>query len=108
MADDDAGAHAWGFARGVEGANPQLDALTEDSRMQVDALEPRLREILRLMVNGCGVEEMASQTGLSAAQVEAARNRLLGELGVGSTTDAIRIGICADYRQQADRSVSPD
>ncbi len=108
MPDDDTEHEDWAFARGVGESSGDLETLTDEALRRVRRLSPQARQLLDLLLEGYGKADIAAETGLTPDQVEEAQAGLLDELGAHTTTDAIRIGICADYRQSKDRFVSPD
>ena len=108
MPDDDAEQDGWGFARGADAPSGDLETVTDEALGRVRGLSPQSREVLDLFLEGCGMGDIAAKMSLSSDETARARAALLAELGVASITDAIRIGICAEYRQSKDRFVSPD
>ena len=102
MADDEAGCDTWAFARGTSDLSRELEMLTEDALRRVGRLSSQSRQLLKLLLDGCGNEDMVAITGLTSAEIEKAREQMLAELDATSTTDAIRIGICAAYRPPRD------
>ena len=108
MPDHDAEQESWGFARGADEHPSDLEAVTDEALEQVRGLSPQSRQLLHLVLDGCGMADIAAKMSLSADGAEERRAALLAELGVPSLTDAIRIGICAEYHQSKDRFVSPD
>ena len=108
MPDDDTEQESWGFARGADDPSSDLEAVTDEALERVRAISPQSRQLLELVLEGCGMADIAAKMSLSANEAEESRDVLLAELGVPSLTDAIRIGICAEYHQSKDRFVSPD
>ena len=108
MPNDEAGQQAWGFARDGERSERDIDAMVQDALWRVRRLSPQSREILGLLVEGSGNQHIGACTGLDTQGVIEARALLLAELDVVTTTDAIRIGIYAAYRQELDQPLSPD
>ncbi len=108
MPDDDTQQESWGFARGDDDPASDLEAVTDEALERVRGLSPQSRHLLDLVLDGCGMADIAAKMSLSADGAEERRAALLAELGVPSLTDAIRIGICAEYHQSKDRFVSPD
>ena len=108
MPDDDAEQDGWGFARGADDPSGDLETVTDEALGRVRLLSPQSHQLLDLFLEGCGMGDIAAKMDLSRDEADAARAALLSELGVASITDAIRIGICAEYHQSKDRFVSPD
>jgi RNA polymerase sigma factor (sigma-70 family) len=67
-------------------------------RTEIDRLSPACRSVVRLRLNGAGLDEITGETGLTAKQVSDAwrraqvqlRQRLVGRLDVESLSDAER------------------
>ena len=108
MPDNDAKGEAWGFARNAQAQTRDLDHLTEDALRRVTRLSSPSGVLLDLLLDGYGERDMLATTGFAPPQLDEALAALLAELDAGSTTDAIRIAIYADYRRSKDKSVSPD
>ena len=60
-------------------------------------LTPRQRQVLQLVVEGCGTREIAERLHLSVKTIETHRSQLMNRLGVrdvsGLTRFAIRVGL---------------
>ncbi|MEN7535913.1 hypothetical protein [Aurantiacibacter flavus] len=108
MPDDDAGHEAGEFARGMYALSGDLDELIDDARRRVDRLGRQSSQLLDLLLDGYGREDIVAVMGIAPAQFDEARATMLAELDASSITDAIRIGICAAYRRPRDSSESPD
>ena len=78
-----------------------LGRLTE-GETTLDALTPRQREILQLIAEGQGTQEIAFKLGLSVKTVEAHRAQIMERLGIrdvpGLTRFAIRSGLVSSAR----------
>ncbi len=98
----------WGFSQDTFELSRDLDAMTRDAVRRVRQLSPRSQQLLDMLLDGCGKADIVARTGLTSSQVDKARSTMLAELDVPSTTDAIRVGICADYGQLKDRPGSSD
>ncbi len=75
------------------------------------ALTPRQREVLALMASGLLSKQIAVTLGISCKTVEAHRAQLIDNLGVQSSTHAIRIALEADLvrnREPTDWSANLD
>jgi two-component system response regulator FixJ len=68
------------------------------ARGLVQALSPREREVLRLLVEGKANKEIADVLGLSTRTVEGHRGRLTDKLRVGSLAEMVRLAILAEDR----------
>lgn len=68
----------------------------EHARTMIAALTPRQREILGMMAAGLLNKQIAGLLGISPKTVEIHRAQLIEQLGVKSSTHAIRIAVEAD------------
>ena len=62
---------------------------------QIECLSGRERQVLQLITNGYSNKAVALDLGISPRTVEIHRSNVMKKLGVGSTADAVRIGVCA-------------
>jgi two-component system response regulator FixJ len=79
----------------------EASAERNHARGLVQALSPREREVLRLLVAGKANKEIADVLGLSTRTIEGHRGRLGEKLRVGSLAEMVRIAILADDRRSA-------
>jgi len=63
----------------------------EEQQRRLEALTPREREVMELLVEGKANKEVADVLGLSVRTVEGHRARLMEKLGVNSLADLVRI-----------------
>ena len=63
------------------------------SRLLVDELTPREREVMELVVMGRHNREIAPQLGISVRTVEVHKARLMAKLGVDNVADLVRIAM---------------
>ena len=68
------------------------------ARTLVQALSPREREVLDLLVAGKANKEIADELGLSTRTIEGHRGRLIDKLQVGSIAEMVRLAILAENR----------
>lgn len=68
-----------------------------EGQSELDVLTPRQRQVLQLVVEGCGTREIAERLHLSVKTIETHRSQLMNRLGVrdvsGLTRFAIRVGL---------------
>ena len=67
------------------------EAEREEQQRRLEALTPREREVMELLVEGKANKEVADVLGLSVRTVEGHRARLMEKLGVNSLADLVRI-----------------
>jgi RNA polymerase sigma factor (sigma-70 family) len=67
------------------------EAEREEQQQRLEALTPREREVMELLVEGKANKEVADVLGLSVRTVEGHRARLMEKLGVNSLADLVRI-----------------
>lgn len=73
-----------------------------EAKKAVAALTPRQREVLRGILRGDSARRIARDLAISPRTVEAHRRALLQRLGVRTTAQAVRIGICAELESGDD------
>lgn len=96
---DAEGQVAWFLGSQVEvgeGVNAPLEFRQRRAERLVAKLPPRQREVLRQMASGYRNKQIAWRLSLSEKTVKMHRQLLLGNLGVATTADAIRIAVEAD------------
>ena len=96
---DSDGAVAWFLGSQVAvgaGADAPLALRQGRARQLVAKLPPRQREVLREMALGYRNKQIAWRLSLSEKTVKMHRHLLLGNLGVSTTADAIRIAVEAE------------
>jgi RNA polymerase sigma factor (sigma-70 family) len=67
------------------------EAEREEQQRRLEALTPREREVMKLLVEGKANKEAADALGLSVRTVEGHRARLMEKLGANSLADLVRI-----------------
>src|SRR5262249_993925 len=67
------------------------EAEREEQQRRLEALTPREREVMELLVEGKANKEVADALGLSVRTVEGHRARLMEKLSVNSLADLVRI-----------------
>ena len=70
-----------------------LPSLEADSGYPIEALTPREREVLRMLADGLANKQIAGELHISDHTVKFHVASILSKLGVGSRTEAVRIGI---------------
>src|SRR5690606_21761896 len=86
---------------GISSLSPEASAVVvsgRDTPAPLDALTPREREILRLLVDGRTNAEIAAHLGLSLYTVKNHVRNLLGKLGAGSRTEAVSLALQSGLR----------
>ena len=93
---DSEGEVAWFLGSQVEvgdGSDSPLAFRQHRARQLVGKLPPRQRQVLREMAQGYRNKQIAWRLSLSEKTVKMHRQLLLGNLGVSTTADAIRIAV---------------
>jgi FixJ family two-component response regulator len=96
----------WPFDRDqVEAALERMEALAKSigrqealrttARKKVDELSARERQVLVAVIDGCSNKAAASRLGISPRTVEIHRGNVIRKLGVGSSAEAVRLGLYA-------------
>lgn len=75
-----------------DAARRRVDAGEAEVRERFDALTPREREIMQLVVNGATNKEVADTIGLSIVTVKAHRGSLMRKMGLRTVPDLVRCG----------------
>jgi DNA-binding NarL/FixJ family response regulator len=70
-----------------------IDHITEPASKPLDALSPRQREVLRLIVEGKRMKEIAAALNLSTRTVETYKYEMMQALAVRSTAELVRYAI---------------
>ncbi|MBA3675899.1 MAG: PAS domain-containing protein [Sphingosinicella sp.] len=97
---DDDGKVAWFLGSQVEvgdGADAPLEFRQRRAEQLVNKLPPRQRQVLGQMAGGYRNKQIAWRLSLSEKTVKMHRQLLLGNLGVSTTADAIRIAVEAGF-----------
>ena len=71
----------------AQGVNKQLDQTHKRT------LTPRQREVLKLVIEGCTMKEIATQLGISTRTAESHKYEMMEGLGVQSTAELIQYAI---------------
>jgi two-component system response regulator FixJ len=72
------------------------DAERAEQQHRLEALTPREREVMELLVEGRANKETADALGLSVRTVEGHRARLMEKLGANSLAELVRIKLAID------------
>jgi DNA-binding NarL/FixJ family response regulator len=67
--------------------------MADPSKATEPQLTPRQRDILRLIVKGQRMKEIAANLGLSTRTVEGHKYEMMGTLGVTSTAELVRYAL---------------
>lgn len=78
------------------------DAERAEQQHRLEALTPREREVMELLVEGRANKETADALGLSVRTVEGHRARLMEKLGANSLADLVRIKLAIDPEPHRD------
>lgn len=65
-----------------------------ETRRRLEALTPREREVLALVVDGRHNKAIAQQLGIGQRTVESHRSRVMAKMGVTSTAELVRVVVC--------------
>src|SRR6185312_6073684 len=71
----------------------QMEFPQWDETEEVEHLTAREQQVLRLIGEGLGTKEIAARLGISDNTVKFHTSSILGKLGAGSRTEAVRQGI---------------
>jgi two-component system, LuxR family, response regulator FixJ len=78
------------------------DAERAEQQHRLEALTPREREVMELLVEGRANKETADALGLSVRTVEGHRARLMEKLGANSLAELVRIKLAIDPETHRD------
>lgn len=99
---------AWPFAQdGIVGILSDAAALAETignrrtreylAKQRIDRLSKRERQVLLSVTNGLSSQKIAAQLEISPRTVEIHRSNMLSKMGVGNTSEAIRLAVEANF-----------
>ena len=74
-------------------AQEVMDCMARPAKAKAPQVTPRQRDILRLIVKGQRMKEIAANLGLSTRTVEAHKYEMMQTLGLGSTAELVRFAI---------------
>jgi two-component system, LuxR family, response regulator FixJ len=82
------------------GRKAEQARLRTAAKAKIEALSPREREVLILLIRGLSNKEMAEELKISPRTVEIHRGNMMGKLHANSASDAVRMGLFAELLER--------